>query len=154
MPPPPTHRLLVIDDDPSIHDLVKAMLAEAHWEMDSVASGEEALERLKQEPYDVLLSDILMPGMDGLVLLSELRDRHPNTPVVMMTLYNTPDHVLESLRRQAAAYISKPFSREGLLATLHNARSTRLPPAISRFFQTSRTGSRYKSAARSPQQNA
>jgi CheY-like chemotaxis protein/anti-sigma regulatory factor (Ser/Thr protein kinase) len=122
MPTPP-HRLLVVDDDPSIHELVKAMLAGADWEMDSVDGGERALARLQQQAYDLLLTDILMPGMDGLTLLSKLRQQHPAIPVVMMTVKNTPDHVLGSLRREAAAYISKPFSRDGLLATLGSARS-------------------------------
>jgi DNA-binding response OmpR family regulator len=64
-----------------------------------------------------------MPGMDGLSLLAQLRAKYPGIPVVMMTLRNTPDHILESLRREAAAYLSKPFSRENLLNTLQNARA-------------------------------
>jgi anti-sigma regulatory factor (Ser/Thr protein kinase) len=62
--------------------------------------------------------------MDGLELLAELRGRHPDTPVVMMTVKNTPEHILGSLRRQAAAYISKPFSRDTLLSTIQNAMSS------------------------------
>ena len=73
--------------------------------------------------YDVLLADILMPGMDGLALLGRLRFRHPGIPVVIMTVKNTPEHVLGSLRREAAAYIGKPFSRDALLGTLQNALS-------------------------------
>jgi DNA-binding response OmpR family regulator len=119
------HRLLIVDDDPSIHELVQAMLVGSKWEADSAASGEEGLARLEtSSPYDVLLADILMPGMDGLALLGQLRSRHPGTPVVMMTVKNTPEHVLGSLRREAAAYISKPFSRDTLLATIDNALST------------------------------
>jgi CheY-like chemotaxis protein len=122
--PQPPHRLLIVDDDPSIHELVQAMLVGADWELDSALNGEEALTRLETKPpYDVVLSDILMPGMDGLELLGQLRLRHPRLPVVMMTVKNTPEHVLGSLRREAAAYISKPFSRDTLLAMVHNARS-------------------------------
>jgi CheY-like chemotaxis protein/anti-sigma regulatory factor (Ser/Thr protein kinase) len=121
MPVPP-HRLLIVDDDPSIHELVQAMLVGAGWEAVSASSGEEALTRLEANPsYDLLLSDILMPGIDGLTLLGQVRARHPDIPVVMMTVKNTPQHVLASLRREAAAYIAKPFSRDSLLATLHNA---------------------------------
>ena len=123
MPAPPPHRLLIVDDDPSIHELVHAMLVGHGWEADGASNGEEALARLKTHSYEVLLVDILMPGMDGLELLGQLRARHPATPVVMMTFKNTPDHVLGSLRREAAAYISKPFSRDALLATLQNASS-------------------------------
>jgi CheY-like chemotaxis protein/anti-sigma regulatory factor (Ser/Thr protein kinase) len=124
MPVPQPHRLLIVDDDPSIHELVQAMLVGTSWEADSVSNGEETLARLETRSYDVLLADILMPGMDGLTLLGRLRVRHPDIPVVIMTVKNTPDHVLGSLRREAAAYIGKPFSRETLLTTLQNALCT------------------------------
>jgi CheY-like chemotaxis protein/anti-sigma regulatory factor (Ser/Thr protein kinase) len=124
MPAPQPHRLLIVDDDPSIHELVQAMLAGAGWEADSASNGEEALAHLQAHSYDVVLADILMPGMDGLALLAQLRARHPNIPVVMMTVKNTPDHVLGSLRREAAAYVSKPFTRDTILSTLQNALST------------------------------
>jgi len=121
MPVPQPLRLLIVDDDPSMHELVQAMLAGRSWEGDSVFNADEALARLETRSYDVLLVDILMPGMDGLELLAQLRARYPATPAVMMTVKNTPEHVLESLRREAAAYISKPFSRDTLLTTLQNA---------------------------------
>jgi CheY-like chemotaxis protein/anti-sigma regulatory factor (Ser/Thr protein kinase) len=124
MPLPPPHRLLIVDDDPSIHELVQAMLAGMRWEADSASSGEEALARLPTHSYDVLLADILMPGMDGLALLAQLRTQYTGIPVVMMTVKNTPDHVLGSLRHEASAYISKPFSRDTLLNTLQSALST------------------------------
>jgi len=127
MPAPQPHRLLIVDDDPSIHELVQAMLVGANWEADSAASGDEALARLQGHTYDILLVDILMPGMDGLALLGLLRSRYPHIPVVIMTVKNTPDHVLGSLRRDAAAYLSKPFSRDAFLGTLHNALSTPVP---------------------------
>jgi CheY-like chemotaxis protein len=124
MPSPPPHRLLIVDDDPSIHELIQAMLAGTRWESDSAPNADEALALLETHSYDVFLVDILMPGMDGLELLGQLRGRYPNTPVVMMTVKNTPDHVLGSLRQEAAAYVSKPFSRDTLLTTLEGARST------------------------------
>lgn len=123
MPAAQTHRLLIVDDDPSLHELVHAMLAGRGWDADSAANSEEALTRLETHSYDLLLADILMPGMDGLALLGVLRRRYPAMPVVIMTVKNTPGHVLESLRSQAAAYLSKPFSRDTLLATLLNGLS-------------------------------
>jgi CheY-like chemotaxis protein/anti-sigma regulatory factor (Ser/Thr protein kinase) len=124
MPAPQPHRLLIVDDDPSIHELVQAMLAGTSWKADSVFTGEETLARLQTHSYEVVLADILMPGMDGLALLGQLRARHPDIPVVMTTVKNTPDHVLGSLRREAAAYVSKPFTRDTILTTLQNALST------------------------------
>lgn len=121
------HRFLIVDDDPAIHELIQAMVTGTPWMADSVLSGEEALERCAGQPYDLLLTDILMPGMDGLALLAHLRARHAALPVVMMTLKNTPTRVMESLRRDASAYLSKPFSRDMLLATLHNAAGNAVP---------------------------
>ena len=116
--------LLVVDDDPSIHELIGAMLAGKNWEVDSAANGEEALSRLATRAYDLVLTDILMPGMDGLTLLGEMRNRYPFTRMVVMTIKNTPGHILGSLQHQATAYIAKPFDRETLIGTLQNALST------------------------------
>ncbi len=122
--PAPLYRLLIVDDDPAIHELVQAMVAGTNWETDSAFSGEEALARLESNSYRLLLVDILMPGMDGLTLLGQLRKLHPAVPVMMMTVKNTADNILGSLRREAAAYISKPFSRDALLTTFESALST------------------------------
>ena len=121
MQAPQRHRLLIVDDDPAIHELVGAMLAGTEWEADSVLSGEEALARLETQSYGLLLADIIMPGMDGLALLGQLRIRYPEIPVVMATVKNTSEHILGSLKREAASYVSKPFSREKLLTTLRDA---------------------------------
>jgi len=123
MPVPRLHRLLIVDDDPAIHELVQAMLAGTRWEGKSAYNSVEALDLLETNSFDLLLADILMPGMDGLALLSQLRKRYPGIPVAMMTHKNTSSHVLESLRREAAAYLSKPFSREMLLTTLDSTLS-------------------------------
>ena len=116
-------RVLVVDDDESIHELVHAMLGSTDWEVESAHDGEDALTRVEREVYDVVLTDILMPGMDGLTLLGFLRERHPDLRVVVMTIRNTSEHILGSLRREAAGYISKPFKRDALLAALRDALS-------------------------------
>jgi DNA-binding response OmpR family regulator len=118
---PTPHRLLIVDDDPAIHELVHAMLADTDWEAESASNGEAALARLQTQSYGLLLADILMPGMDGLALLSQLRVHYPDIPVVMMTVRNTSEHILGSLQREAASYIAKPFSRDALLTALRGA---------------------------------
>jgi CheY-like chemotaxis protein/anti-sigma regulatory factor (Ser/Thr protein kinase) len=115
------HKLLVVDDDSSMLELVRAMLAETGWEVHSAADGDEALSRAEEVAYDVVLTDILMPGLDGLALLGRLKSRHPGARVVVMTVKNTPDHVIGSLRRDAAGYVSKPFTRDGLINALSDA---------------------------------
>jgi CheY-like chemotaxis protein/anti-sigma regulatory factor (Ser/Thr protein kinase) len=116
--------LLVVDDDPSIHELIGAMLAGKSWELDRADNGDDALAHLETRSYDLVLSDILMPGMDGLTLLGHIRNRYPYARIVVMTVRNTSEHILESLRHQATAYIAKPFDRDTLIATLQNALST------------------------------
>jgi CheY-like chemotaxis protein len=122
VPSPKT--LLIVDDDPAIHELVRAMLTDEAWEIDGVESGEAALQRLETRCYDLILTDILMPGMDGIELLRKLRELHKGARVVIMTVKNTPDHIMDSLRNDAAGYVSKPFSRDMLKETLHNSLST------------------------------
>ncbi len=96
------------------------MLDGSGWSVDAAHNGEEALRCFQARAYDVVLTDILMPGMDGLELLGRMRELRPNTSVVMMTVDNTPANVIQSLRLHAAAYLSKPFSREMLIETLNN----------------------------------
>ncbi len=116
--------LLVVDDDPSIHELIKAMLANQNWDLDCANDGDEALSRLTTRAYDLVLTDILMPGMDGLTLLGQMRSRYPYTGMLVMTVWNTPAHILGSLENQATGYIAKPFGRDALIDTLENALST------------------------------
>ncbi len=97
------------------------MLADTDWEAESASHGEEALARLRTQSYGLLLADILMPGMDGLALLSQLRIHYPDIPVVMMTVRNTSEHILGSLEREAASYIAKPLPRDALLTALRGA---------------------------------
>jgi len=119
-------QLLVVDDDSSMHELVNAMLAGTEWRITGVSSGEEALKRLETHPYDLLLTDILMPGMDGLTLLARVRALNPKVRVVAMTIKNTPEHVMGSLRHEAAGYVTKPFTRNALLQALREASETPL----------------------------
>lgn len=124
MPAATPQTLLVVDDDPSIHELVGAMLADQAWELDGATDGQDALSRLAMRAYDLVLTDILMPGMDGLTLLGQMRNRYPYTRMVVMTVKNTPANILGSLRQDATAYIAKPFDRDTLIATLMNALTT------------------------------
>ena len=121
-----TKHLLIVDDDPSMHELVNALLARTEWRTASASNGEEALKLLETQACDLVLTDILMPGMDGLTLLTKLRALHPHTRVVAMTIKNTPDHVMGSLRHEAAGYVTKPFTRDALLLALREALETSL----------------------------
>lgn len=103
-------RILIVDDDPDIHALLLASLKGTGCRADCVASGGEALARLEAGKYDLVLSDVCMPGLDGLELLHRIQQQCPSTPVVVMTARNTPETLIRSIREKAFAYFSKPFS--------------------------------------------
>ena len=103
-------RLLVVDDDPDIHLLLAAALAPLGCRIDSAYDGIEGLQRLASASYDLVLTDVCMPGLDGLELLTRIQKQSPSTPVVVMTAQNTPETVARSIREKAFTYFSKPFS--------------------------------------------
>ncbi len=107
---PPNARILVVDDDPDIHTLLTSALAREGYEIDSAYDGLQGLARLESLPYNLVLTDVCMPGLDGLELLQRIHDRSPETPVLVMTAQNTPETVVRSLRDKAFLYFSKPFS--------------------------------------------
>jgi CheY-like chemotaxis protein/anti-sigma regulatory factor (Ser/Thr protein kinase) len=120
--------VLVVDDDPEVHELLRSMLKDSNWETESVFGGEQALALLEAEPFDVVLTDILMPEMDGLTLLNRIHAIRPGARVLVMTAFNRPDRVAGSLRGQAAGYITKPFTKDRLIDSLSDALTCRMEP--------------------------
>ena len=114
----PAKTILIVDDDLEVHDLVRSMLKNTDWRADCTLAGEEALSRLETQSYDIVLTDILMPEMDGLTLLARIHEIRPDAKVVVMTAFNRPGYVVESLRGHAASYLAKPFSRDKLMESL------------------------------------
>jgi len=102
--------VLLVDDDPDIHDLLRKALRNQPLTIDSAHDGSDALARLQARPYDLVLTDLLMPGMDGLTLIGRIREIRPETKVVVMTAANTPGNLVAAIREQAFSYFSKPFS--------------------------------------------
>src|ERR1700678_865436 len=124
----PAKTVLIVDDDPEVHILVESMLKDSEWIIEGTLGGELALARLEDRAYDVVLTDILMPEMDGLTLLGRIQAIRPGARVVVMTAFNRPDRVAGSLRAQAAGYLSKPFSKERLMESLDDALAWRMEP--------------------------
>ena len=122
-------RVLIVDDDPDIHVLLASMLAPAGCSVEAAADGEAALTKLEAARYDLVLTDVLMPGMDGLDLLQKIHERSPATPVVVMTAQNTPETVVRSIREKAFTYFSKPFSESTVLDIVTNAMESQVGQA-------------------------
>ncbi|HJT88954.1 MAG TPA: response regulator [Bryobacteraceae bacterium] len=114
-------RILVVDDDPDIHALLQTSLRETGCRADCVSSGLEALARLRDGSYDLVLSDVCMPGIDGLELLRRIQQQCPSIPVLVMTARNTPETLIRSIRERAFGYFSKPFSPDAVIDMVRRA---------------------------------
>ncbi|MCC6748603.1 MAG: sigma-54-dependent Fis family transcriptional regulator [Deltaproteobacteria bacterium] len=117
----PLRRVLVVDDEENIRHMLALALRPEGFEVTAAASGPEALAALATAPFDVVLSDVRMPGMGGLELLAEIQARHPGTVVIIMSAYGTVDTAIEAMKRGAYDYISKPFKPVEVVLLLRKA---------------------------------
>ncbi len=108
-------RILVVDDELVVRDSLKEWLLEEGFSVSTAASGAEALEILGKEPRHLMLTDIKMPGMDGVELLQRARDLYPDLTVIMMTAYATVETAVEAIKIGARDYLVKPFDPETLV---------------------------------------
>lgn len=109
-------KILVVEDEHLISDAVCKIFADAGWFTDAVYDGDDALYYIKEESYDLVLLDVMLPGTDGLTVLRQLRRDGVNTPVLMLTAKNTLPDKLSGLNGGADDYMTKPFDAEELLA--------------------------------------
>jgi DNA-binding response OmpR family regulator len=109
-------RILVVEDEPGIANFVRQGLMEAGYAVDLAWDGREGLDYALAADYDVLVLDIMLPKMDGLELLRELRRLGDKTPVLMLTARDTVDNLVEGLDAGADDYLVKPFAFPELLA--------------------------------------
>jgi DNA-binding NtrC family response regulator len=105
-----TASILVVDDEPAIQDILTWALSAEGYRVASAGSGEEALTRVEGEDFDVIVTDIVMPGLDGLEVLERSRVLNPRAAVIVMTAYAALETAIAALRRGAADYLEKPFS--------------------------------------------
>jgi putative nucleotidyltransferase with HDIG domain len=122
----PNDRILVVDDEETIREIVSSMLSGAHFQTRQAGSGIEALAILESgEEFDLVLSDLMMAEMDGIALLERAKERYPDMPIVMVTAVHDIQVALQALRNGAYDYLLKPFEREQLLATVRRAMENR-----------------------------
>jgi nucleotide-binding universal stress UspA family protein/CheY-like chemotaxis protein len=108
-------RILVVDDELIVRDSIKEWLEDEGFSVDMAASGPEALDKLSAKSYHLMLTDIKMPGMDGVELLKNAHKRFPDLTVIMMTAYATVETAIEALKIGALDYLLKPFDPEILV---------------------------------------
>ncbi len=113
------HTVLVVDDSPMDRHLAGAIVQkEEGWRATYACNGKEALEALQQQTPDVVLTDMLMPEMDGLELVQAIRIKHPMVPVILMTAHGSEELAMQSLRSGAASYVPKKSLARDLAETL------------------------------------
>lgn len=116
-------RLLIVDDEPDMLSLLKRTISrELDWEIMTTTSAKKALDLMEQTPADLALLDIKMPGMDGIEMLTRIKEKNPSPAVVMMTAYGVIELAVESIKKGAYDFITKPFDDTRLILTLRKAR--------------------------------
>ncbi|OGV71390.1 MAG: hypothetical protein A3K19_01515 [Lentisphaerae bacterium RIFOXYB12_FULL_65_16] len=116
-------RILVVDDEVSIVEVLKALLKREGYRVKAAVTAEEALDCLRKEKFDLMISDIRMKPTDGLQLLHEARELQSHLAVIMMTAYAAVETAVEAMKRGAFDYICKPFKVDELLVTVERALS-------------------------------
>lgn len=111
-------RILVVEDEHRIAQAIKQGLEQEAYAVDVCFDGEEGLRTAMAEEYDVILSDVMMPGMDGITLCRKLREQSNHTPVLLLTAKDQNQDVVRGLDAGADDYLPKPFSFEVLLARI------------------------------------
>lgn len=104
-------KMLIVDDEETLtYSLYQSfIISPQDYEVVTAASGEEATEKLGETEFDLVITDIKMPGMDGLELLSLIKSKYPATEVIVMTAYGSLEKKEEALQKGARFYIEKPF---------------------------------------------
>jgi two-component system, NtrC family, response regulator GlrR len=120
-PAPSRARLLVVDDDPDMLRLLSMRLGSAGYQVTAVGSAEAALSQLDIERPQLVLSDVRLPGKDGLALFDEIRVRHPSLPVILLTAHGTIPDAVEATRRGVFTYLTKPYEARELLERITQA---------------------------------
>jgi len=114
-------RLLVVDDDPDMLRLLSMRLNSAGYQVTAVTSAESALTQLEIEHPQLVLSDVRLPGRDGLALFDEIRKHHPTLPVILLTAHGTIPDAVEATARGVFTYLTKPYDARELLEKISQA---------------------------------
>ncbi|MCJ7497152.1 MAG: sigma-54 dependent transcriptional regulator [candidate division Zixibacteria bacterium] len=113
--------ILVVDDEVVICKSIQRILSPEGYEVKTALSGEEALEKISQESFDIVITDLKMPGMDGMELLTKIKEKDPEIIVIIITGYSTVQTAVQAMKMGALDYIPKPFTPEELIVVVEKA---------------------------------
>jgi DNA-binding response OmpR family regulator len=109
------HNILVVDDDPELRENIREILDDAGFAVTLAASGEEALDCLERQAFDVILLDLIMPGLGGKEVLPLIKRQSPSVKAIMITAFATIENAVSAMRKGADDYLTKPFKVDELL---------------------------------------
>lgn len=115
-------RILVVDDETAVREVMCSILSQAGYDCRPVSSARDAMTVMRtSNNISLVLSDLIMEGADGLTLLAQMKEQHPDIPVVMVTAVDDISVALAAIRNGAYDYLLKPFEKEQLLAVVRRA---------------------------------
>jgi DNA-binding NtrC family response regulator len=117
----PNASILVIDDEEIMREILETLLTREGYTVRLASAGAEGLELARSLPFDAVIVDMMMPGMDGLSVLEELRKHDEELPVIMITAFASMENAIAAMKRGAFDYITKPFKNDEVLVVLRNA---------------------------------
>jgi len=121
-PGPKTNKkILIIDDEPQLVESIAVRLKASGYAVSTAPDGVSGINKFKEAEPDLVILDIMMPGLSGLDILRELKQLNSGVPVIMLTAYGTPQSAIESLRLGAYDHLAKPFNSETLLEIVKKA---------------------------------
>jgi DNA-binding response OmpR family regulator len=116
-----TPRILIVDDEEQMRELLKVCIEPLNFKLDEAQDGKDALKKINDQQYDLILLDVMMPYIDGLSLLSRIRKEDgTDVPIIMLTALGETDHIVKGLYLGADDYITKPFEPRELLARIQS----------------------------------
>ena len=115
-------QILIVDDNAEIREIVQEYLADSDCQIEGASNGKEALEKYNENPYDIIITDLKMPGISGIELIKLLKQKTDAIEFIIITGYASVDTAIEAVRIGAFDYIVKPFRMEELKVTIKNAK--------------------------------
>lgn len=119
--PTPETRILVVEDEPGVRDFVRRGLLSVGYDVVAVEDGEHALEQLRERPFHLMVTDIVMPGVDGIALALKAAKERPELKILLMTGYATERQRAHNLESLVHTVLAKPFSLKALITAVEEA---------------------------------
>jgi DNA-binding NtrC family response regulator len=117
-------QIVIIDDEKIVCDMAQRILTQEGYEVETFTDSTQALERIKDKKFDLVITDLKMENIDGMDILKEVNQRYPDTKVIMLTAYATLDAAIEAIRERIFDFFPKPVKIEDLKRSVHKALSS------------------------------